>query len=210
MQPKAESGGLTFTEAARRRQIVTAAIETIAELGYAKASFTQIARRARLSSASLISYHFADKDDLIEQVVAEIYTVGGAVVSPHSDGATSAWQALRGYLEGSIAFYDTHRTHMRVLIQILQGHPDALGRWAGVNNAAELEGVEQVLIRGQRAGEFRDFDPRTVAIIIRQMLSGALQQLLTQPDLDLAGYTHELVALCEHAVAATDRRRPHG
>jgi AcrR family transcriptional regulator len=206
VQPNPRSSELTFTEAARRTQIVAAAIETIAELGYAKASFAQIARRAGLSSPGLISYHFANKDDLIGQVVAEIYATGGAVVRPHSDGATSAWQALRGYLEGSIAFYDTHRTHMRALVQILQGHPEALGRWVGSRNSAELDGVVEVLVRGQRAGEFREFEPRTVAVIIRQMLSGALQQLLTQPDLDLTGYTHELVAMCEHAVAAPERR----
>jgi AcrR family transcriptional regulator len=195
----------TFTETARRKQIVAAAIDTIAELGYARASFAQIARRAGLRSPGLISYHFADKDDLIGQVVAEIYAVGGAVVRPHSDGAASAWAALRGYLEGSIAFYDTHRTHMRALVQILQGRPEAVAEGVGARNSAELDGVEEVLVRGQRAGEFREFEPRTVAVIIRQMLSGALQQLLTEPDLDLAGYTHELVAMCEHAVAAPRR-----
>ncbi|MQA12195.1 MAG: TetR family transcriptional regulator [Pseudonocardiaceae bacterium] len=205
MQPNPGASELTFTEAARRKQIVAAAIETIAELGYAKASFAQIARRAGLSSPGLISYHFANKDDLIGQVVAEIYATGGAVVRPHSDGATSAWQALRGYLEGSIAFYDTHRTHMRALVHILQGHPEALDRWVGASNTAELDGVEEVLVRGQRAGEFREFEPRTVALIIRQMLSGALQHLLTQPDVDLDGYTRELVAMCEHAVAAPGR-----
>jgi AcrR family transcriptional regulator len=206
VQPNPGSSELTFTEAARRKQIVAAAIETIAELGYARASFAQIAKRAGLSSPGLISYHFANKDDLIGQVVAEIYATGGAVVRPHSDGAASAWQALRGYLEGSITFYDTHRTHMRALVQILQGHPEALGRWVGANNSAELDGVAEVLVRGQRAGEFREFEPRTVAVIIGQMLSGALQHLLTQPDLDLAGYTRELVAMCEHAVAAPERR----
>ncbi|WP_433556375.1 TetR/AcrR family transcriptional regulator [Pseudonocardia xinjiangensis] len=206
MQPNPRSSELTFTEAARRKQIVAAAIETIAEFGYARASFAQIARRAGLSSPGLISYHFANKDDLIGQVVAEIYATGGAVVRPHSDGATSAWETLRGYLEGSIAFYDTHRAHMRALVQIIQGHPEALGRWVGASNSAELDGVEEVLVRGQRAGEFREFEPRTVAVIIRQMLSGALQHLLTRPDLDLADYTHELVAMCEHAVAAPERR----
>ena len=204
MQPNPGSSELTFTEAARRKQIVAGAIETIAELGYARASFAQIARRAGLSSPGLISYHFANKDDLIEQVVAEIYATGGAVVRPHSDGATSAWQALRGYLEGSVAFYDSHRTYMRALVHILQGHPEALGRWVGANNVAELDAVEDLLVRGQRAGEFREFDTRTVALIIRQMLSGALQHLLTQPDVDLTAYTRELVAMCEHALAAPE------
>ena len=69
---------------------MAAAVETIAELGYAKASFVQIAKRAGLSSPGLISYHFANKDDLISQVVAEVYAAGGAAVAPRSDGATDA------------------------------------------------------------------------------------------------------------------------
>jgi AcrR family transcriptional regulator len=197
-----QPNGLTFTEAARRKQIVAAAIETIAELGYAKASFARIAKRARLSSPGLISYHFAGKDDLIGQVVADIYATGGAVVRPHGDTATTATDTLRAYLEGSIAFYDTHRTHMKALVQILLGHPDARRRWCDAPNAAELHEIEQLLARGQRDGEFRDFPPHTVAVIIRQLLSSALQHLLTEPDLDLAGYTRELVAVCEHAVRA--------
>jgi AcrR family transcriptional regulator len=194
---------LTFTEAARRKQIVTAAIETIAELGYARASFAQIAKRAGLSSPGLISYHFAGKDDLIAQVVADIYATGGAVIRPYGEHAGSAAETLRAYLEGSIAFYDTHRVHMRALVQILMGHPEARPRWFDAPNAAELDGLEELLARGQRDGEFREFPPRTVAVIIRQLLSGALQHLLTEPDLDLAGYTRELVAVCEHAVRAT-------
>ena len=37
------------------------AITTIAELGYASASFARIAKRAGLSSTGLISYHFANR-----------------------------------------------------------------------------------------------------------------------------------------------------
>lgn len=57
----------TFTESARRAQIVTAAIEVIAEVGYAKASFSRIAKQAALSSTGMISYHFAGKDDLVAE-----------------------------------------------------------------------------------------------------------------------------------------------
>lgn len=195
-------GEPTFIEAARRKQIVAAAIETIAELGYSRASFAQIAKRAGLSSPGLISYHFAGKDDLIGQVVAEIYATGGAVVRRHDEDSASAMDTLRAYLTGSIAFYDKHRAHMKALVQILQGHPEALGRWFDAPNAAELRGIEQLLARGQQDGEFREFPPRTVALILRQLLSGALQHLLSEPDLDLAGYTRELVAMCEHAVMA--------
>ena len=40
----------TVTASARRAQIVTAAIDTIAELGYGNASLARIAKRAGISS----------------------------------------------------------------------------------------------------------------------------------------------------------------
>lgn len=208
MQPKRGVGELTFTEAARRRQIVVAAIETIAELGYAGASFAQIAKRAGLSSPGLISYHFADKDELIGQVVADIYSTGGAQIRLRADPAVSNADTLLAFVEGSIAFYDSHRAHMRALVQILNGHPQARERWVDQANDAELDGIEQVLARGQRDGEFRDgFVPRVVAVVIRDLLSGALQRLLTTPDLDVATYTGELVMFCRRAVGNLDTAR---
>ena len=54
--------------AARREQIVAAAIEVIAAAGFAQASFARIAEHAGLSSTRLISYHFAGKADLMATV----------------------------------------------------------------------------------------------------------------------------------------------
>ncbi|WP_279583347.1 TetR/AcrR family transcriptional regulator, partial [Fodinicola feengrottensis] len=62
----------TFIEQARRAQMVQCAVEEIAENGYPAASLAAIARRAGVSRG-VISYHFADKDDLVEQVIADFY-----------------------------------------------------------------------------------------------------------------------------------------
>ncbi|WP_284744631.1 hypothetical protein [Amycolatopsis sp. RTGN1] len=45
-----------------------------------------------------------------------------------------------------------------------------------------------------------DFAPRTVAIILRDLLAGALLRLLGTPDLDVDGYTRELAVLCLRSV----------
>jgi AcrR family transcriptional regulator len=53
----------TFIETARRAQIMAAAIDTIAELGYGQASLARIAQRAG-TSKGVICYHFVGNDDL--------------------------------------------------------------------------------------------------------------------------------------------------
>jgi TetR/AcrR family fatty acid metabolism transcriptional regulator len=52
----------TFIETARRAQIAASAIDTIADVGFAGASFARIAERVGISGG-LISYHFAGKHD---------------------------------------------------------------------------------------------------------------------------------------------------
>ena len=54
-------------EDARRRQIIEAAIDTLAEFGYVGATLTQIGVRANVSAA-LISHYFQDKNGLLEAV----------------------------------------------------------------------------------------------------------------------------------------------
>lgn len=82
-------------------QIVTAAIEVIAELGFARASFAQIARRAGLSGTELISYHLAGKER-----------------------AASAADALAAYIAGNAEFVAAHRAEMRAMLEIFhaRGH----------------------------------------------------------------------------------------
>jgi TetR/AcrR family transcriptional regulator, fatty acid metabolism regulator protein len=81
MQPGEVTSERTFIETARRAQIVAAAIDTIAEAGYAHMSFARIAGRAGISRG-LISYHFAGKDDLIKQVVHDVVEQGVAYMRP--------------------------------------------------------------------------------------------------------------------------------
>src|ERR1700742_3431957 len=93
----------TFTESGRRAQIVTAAIEVIAEVGYTKASFSRIAKHAGLSSTGMISYHFAGKDDLLAACVTEIEHVTAAYMEPRIDAAVGDIAALPAYAESNVA-----------------------------------------------------------------------------------------------------------
>ena len=56
----------TFTEAARRTQIIACAIETLATLGYAQASLAHIAQRAGISKGVIV-YYFSSKEELYQE-----------------------------------------------------------------------------------------------------------------------------------------------
>jgi AcrR family transcriptional regulator len=184
---------VSFTAQARRAQIVQAAIETIAELGYSQASFARIAEKAGLSSTRLISYHFAGKKELIEQVVTELYQEIGGFMAERMSGQSTATGALHAYIEGYIEFIAEHRTQMKALLSVfLSG---ALDYDPNEQELVVLSPVEQILHDGQAAGEFREFDTRVVAATVQRSLDGIPMMLESQPDLDLAGCARELITL---------------
>src|SRR5580693_7433483 len=61
----------TFTERARRGQIVECAIELIAERGYGDTSIAKIAERAGIAK-SVVLYHFVSKEELVGAVVTQV------------------------------------------------------------------------------------------------------------------------------------------
>lgn len=71
---RAGDAGGTFPSAARRAQFA-AAIDTIAEVGHARASLGRIAERVGVSKG-VISYHFAGKDELVQEVIADVAAKG--------------------------------------------------------------------------------------------------------------------------------------
>jgi AcrR family transcriptional regulator len=180
----------TFTETARRTQIVAAAIETIAEFGYARASFTQIAKGAGLSSTGLISYHFEGKEELIAEVVREVVGSIGRFMAERMRGAGHPRAALHAYIEGNCAFVAEHQTEMRALLEIFLNGGFAYG---SAEERAALAPLEEILLAGQRAGEFRDFDVKVMGTLIQRAIDGLPFLLVNEPALDCAAYASEVV-----------------
>ena len=86
--------GLTFTEQARREQIVAGAVEVIATSGYPQASVAKIADHVGIAK-SVVLYHFKTKSDIIEAAVMAVFT-RAAVIAP----AVAAEHHCRGQARG--------------------------------------------------------------------------------------------------------------
>lgn len=194
----------SFTATARRAQIVAATIETIAELGYAQTSFARIAERAGLSSTRLISYHFAGKRELIEQVLTELYAEIGEFMAARLAERTSARDLLHSYIEGNVEFIAGHRTQMKALLGIFLA--GALDYDPESTELVVLDPIERILRQGQESGEFRDFDTRVVAASVRRSVDGIPMLLEAHPELDLDACAAELCTLFDLAT----RKDPGG
>lgn len=184
---------------ARRAQIVAAATEVIAEAGYRQASFARIAKHAGLSSTRLISYHFADKGELIREVAGTVFESIGRFMHERMAGHESARELLEAYIRGVVGFTATHRAQMAALTQIfLNGGLD----FDADDGAAASSHVEEILRHGQRTGEFRDFDPRVVGTSVQRSVEGLPFLLAADPDVDTGAYADELVTLFDLATRA--------
>ena len=198
------AAGRSVTTTARRAQIVDAAITTIAEVGLNQASFARIAERAGLSSTRLISYHFAGKDDLMEAVVDEVFSTAGQYIAPYVLAEPTPSAKLRGFIRGSARFYTEYRRHVVAVRDVWANfrRPDGTQRFGMETHEPEFEVVSQIFREGQARGEFREFDPRVMAITLRQALDGLATFVATDPELDVDAYTGELVALFDRATRA--------
>ncbi|MFG2210086.1 TetR/AcrR family transcriptional regulator [Streptomyces sp. NPDC048638] len=194
----------TFTEQARRRQLVECTIDLISTRGYPGTSLSAIAERAGLSKAAVL-YHFASKDNLTRAALEQVMAEFGAYVTERLASAEGPRDAVVAYVRAMIGYQQANRRHVRVITEILlddhggttlknPSSHDTNGRW---------QALAALLAEGQEAGVLREFTPQTVALAIGGAIDAVIAHWLVHPDLDLDAATAELVTFTLNAI---DRR----
>ena len=208
-QPVSQAGNAagTFTSAARRAQFVAAAIDTIAEVGYAHASLARIAGRVGVSKG-VISYHFAGKEELVQEVIADIAAKGGAFVYARALTLPTAAERLRAWIVSMLEYTAAHRTETLAFHEIITGSQgDAAVSDAVARLVKDVTPAVQALFAdGQASGEFReDFDPQAATTAIMAVLDAVPPRMARDPAFDVARYGREVAGLFD---AATRRPVP--
>jgi len=203
MRSTSTGGNRTFVSNARRAQIVEAAIETVAEVGYENASLSRIALRLGISKG-VISYHFAGKDDLIAEIVSQVLQEARADMQPRIEAQTTGPAMLRTYIESNLEFMRDHPKQLSAVVEIVRAAiAGATSPFTGTPADGAVQFLAELLARFQTAGDFRtDFDPSAMAIAIRAVID-ALPGRLAHPTFDIDQYSREVVAIFDRATCVT-------
>ncbi|MFD0415585.1 TetR/AcrR family transcriptional regulator [Streptomyces sp. NPDC127108] len=193
----------TFTEQARRRQLIECTIDLISTKGYPATSLSAIAEQAGLSKAAVL-YHFSSKDNLTRAALDHVLEDFTAYVGERVAAEADPRAAVIAYVRAMIGYQQAHRRHVRVITEMLlddhggtrlktPGGHDTAGRW---------QTLADLLAAGQRAGSFRPFDVRTVSLAVGGAIDGVIGHWLAHPDLDLDAAADELETFTLNAIGA--------
>src|SRR5690625_3782432 len=118
--PAPDERPLTFTERARRAQLIEVTIDLVAANGYAGTSLARIAQGAQITKAAVL-YHYPSKDAVVQAayqhvLVSLVTTVGSAVErAGPGEGPAAYIRSMIGHLRG-------HPHHTRVSLWAV-AHP---------------------------------------------------------------------------------------
>jgi AcrR family transcriptional regulator len=170
----------------RREQLMAAAVQVLADRGYAGATASAIAVLAG-TSKGLLWHYFTDLDDLFEQTARRTLAGLAAVVGASLDLEAPAPEIIRAAVHAAAALQRTHRTERRAMREIVANLRTAAGELrVDQSDLDELyAGQEAIFRRGQQQGQLRaDLDPRLVAVVYQGAVDSMLGYLDAYPETD--------------------------
>lgn len=207
METHKESEKQSFIAEARRAQIVEAAIRTLDEIGYVQASLAQIAKRAGISTA-LISYHFSDKEDLMNHVLMNLLNESTSYVLERVRQHHTPDEKLDAFIAASLAYQGTHPARNSALIEIIFNArtPDKVPYYKAGDDEEEplWSELQKILQDGQAQEIFGAFNIDVMASLIQGAIGEYMLSTAVTKKVDLEIYSSELVKIARQAVKGTD------
>jgi len=172
----------TFIEEARRKQIIDAALQTIAEQGYTQTSFAEIAKSLGITKG-LIAYHFNGKQDLIASVLRTIIENQAAYLRIRLAEQSTATAKLRVYISASLEYIEQNRAHFIALVDLWGSFtsPEEKHAFNKTFYGPCISQLRDIVQLGQQTGEFGSFDSKTLTHILQGALDGVMLQWVFDP-----------------------------
>lgn len=187
------TGSQTFTVKARRVQIIQAAIDSVNQVGYPRASIAEIARRADVAKSAIV-YYFGTKDALLLHVVEHVYTELDEQLEQSIALHSEPNEQLRAYAETYLNHTDTHRGKITAGAEIVVSHRGADGVPLYLTGTDEDSArLREILTAGMDRGIFRPIPLHIAVGLIESLLDLATTELQRDLTADLTEMIPEIV-----------------
>jgi AcrR family transcriptional regulator len=175
MPPK--KGAPNRRGAARREQILDAAVELFAQRGYRGTGLLELAERVGMTHAGIL-HHFGTKEDLLRAVMARRDEILERQASEFEGRGITGLRDIREPLEPEIL------TRLATVLRTENLDPgEPLHDYFVEGNSRVRELIAGEIRRGQQTGEVRtDVDPEVKAVEILAFNIGIETQWLLEPD----------------------------
>ncbi|MFZ3414703.1 TetR/AcrR family transcriptional regulator [Arthrobacter sp. 3Tela_A] len=183
----------TFTGTARRAQIIRAAITTVNEIGYHRASLSEIAVRAGVGKSAIV-YYFASKEALLLGVVDEVFGNQYEEIVPAVQAEKDPAGQLRAYARAYLAYVDSHRAEITAGFEIVVSHRTEDGTplyLAGTEEDSAL--LRGILSAGMDAGVFRRMPLHIAVSLVESLLDVWATELQRDLQAELGNFGEETV-----------------
>lgn len=191
--PSPDPASRTFTENARRAQIITAAITTVNEIGYHRASLSEIAVRAGVVKSAIV-YYFGGREWLLLSVVEQVFTHLGQEVAQVALAETDPVARLEAYLRAYLDYIGSHRAEVTAGTEIVVAHRTEDGTplyLTGTDEDSKL--VRDILTSGMDAGVFRQMPLPVAVSIVEAVLDVGVTEVQRNRAVDLTPFVDETV-----------------
>jgi TetR/AcrR family fatty acid metabolism transcriptional regulator len=200
-------------EPEKRRAILHAAVRVFAEKGYHGCRIADVARAAGVAYG-LVYHYFRNKDELLESVFAEQWTILINALKAIDEGPATACEKIAAVCGFVLDVYKTAPTAVRVLILEVTRTPNALRAGSTPQTLlAAMEILADVVRGGQASGELRrDVEPLVAAGAIlgamEMTLTGLVMAILRPagpPEEEIDAVKAQLIGLVLGSLRATSR-----
>ncbi len=156
------------TEPEKRRLILHAAVRVFAEKGYHGCRIADVARAAGVAYG-LVYHYFQNKEELLESVFAEQWTIFINALRAVSEGPGTATEQLEGICRFAVDVFRTAPAAVRVLLLEVARTPNAFRAGSTRQTFEEaIRIVAGIVRRGAERGEIRaGVDPMVAAAGVR-------------------------------------------
>jgi AcrR family transcriptional regulator len=177
----------------RRTQIIEAAIGQLAEHGDSGATFARIVEAGGLSSPGLISYHFADREELLESVYLYVAELRRAANDRALAGIADPVDRLRTALRADTEFFAARPELFAAVVEAFHDLRDPAGRLKHLGEArSEDRMLELLRAAAGPAASPAEADLRSLALIVDGAQTQFLALLHRRPELDVDAFIRTL------------------